>query len=159
EISHRLPHFLPDGSGVLFTVLKYRVTQPDWESAQIWVYSFKTGQRKLLLENALDARYVAGGHLVFARQGKLFAVRFDLQSLSASGAPFPVMDGVTQALYTLNSFTQTAAAQFSVSDSGDLLYAPGSIEPMTPNLLVWVDRQGKVTPLGTKPLTHLAARV
>src|SRR5262249_42977652 len=105
EISHRFPHFLPDANGVLFTVLKYRVAQPDWKAAQIWVYSGKTRQRKLLLEDALDARYVEAGILVFARQAKLYAVGFDAKSLSIKGTPVPVIDGVTHSLYTTNAYT------------------------------------------------------
>ncbi len=66
EISHRLPHFLPDGSAVLFTVIRYTYAAPDWKRAQIWARSLKTGLRKLVLENALDARYANDGRLVFA---------------------------------------------------------------------------------------------
>ena len=84
EISHRLPHFLPDGSAVLFTVIRYTYAAPDWKRAQIWARSLETGQRKLVLENALDARYVNDGRLVFAREGKLFAVRFDPGTLSVT---------------------------------------------------------------------------
>ena len=78
ETSHRLPHYLPDGSAVLFTVLRYTYDGIvfDWKRAQVWVKSSKTGERKRLLENAVDARYAAG-YMTFARQGKLFAVRFD----------------------------------------------------------------------------------
>ena len=34
EISHRLPHFLPDGSAVLFTVVRYTSITPDWKRAE-----------------------------------------------------------------------------------------------------------------------------
>ena len=159
ESSHRLPHFLPDGAGVLFTVLRHRIITPDWNEAQIWVYSMKTRERKLLIENGLDARYIGDGYMVFARQAKLFAVRFDLKTQAITGSPVPVMDGVTQALYAGNFNTQTGAAQFSSSENGALLYAPGSFEPPVQDLLVWVDRQGKATPLGTKPMYHIVARV
>ena len=39
EASHRLPHFLPDGNAVLFTVLRYTTVTPDWKRAQVWVKS------------------------------------------------------------------------------------------------------------------------
>jgi serine/threonine-protein kinase len=35
EASHRLPHFLPDGSAVLFTVIPYSAVAPDWSRAQV----------------------------------------------------------------------------------------------------------------------------
>src|SRR5688572_21946983 len=71
EASHRLPHFLPDASAVLFTVLRFSAVAPDWTRSQIWVKSTRTGERKHLLDNAQDAR-VAGNALIFAREGKLF---------------------------------------------------------------------------------------
>jgi serine/threonine protein kinase len=85
EVSHRLPHVLPDGSAVIFTVLRHKTTTPNWAQAQIWVKSIETGERKLLLENGVDARYAGNGQLVFARMGKLFAVPFDSESLTVTG--------------------------------------------------------------------------
>jgi serine/threonine-protein kinase len=160
ESSHRLPHFLPDGNAVLFTVLRYTTITPDWKRAQVWVKPLK-GERKLLLENALDARYIGNNILVFARQAKLFAVRFDPSSLSVSGTPIQVLDGVTQALYGQAGVTWTGAAQYAVGQDGTLVYGPGSIEPPLLSSLVWFDRDGsKRTPVtGMRPMLHFAARV
>jgi serine/threonine-protein kinase len=152
EYSHRLPHFLPSDTGVLFTVLRFTDTAPDWSRAQIWVKSLKTGARTLLLEDGVDARYASNGHLVFARQGKLFAVGFDLESLTVSGQPVPVLDGVTHAEYGGANAAVTGAAQFSLSGNGTILYAPGSIEPPFERDLVWVERTGKAVPVTAKPL-------
>src|SRR5262249_9108353 len=150
----------PDGSGVLFTVLRYHVVTPEWKDAQIWVYSFKTGQRKRLLDDATDARYTGDGYLVFARLGKLFAEPFDLKALSVSGSPIQMVDDLTHSvLFGSGSSFTTGAAQFSVSTPGSLLYAPGSIEPPPLFSLAWVDRQGRTTLLGTKPMSHLVMRV
>jgi Tol biopolymer transport system component len=160
EVSHRLPHFLPDGSAVLFTVLRYTVVTPNWTRAQIWAKSLKTGERKLILENGMDARYIGNGALVFARQGKLFAIRFDPEKLTTTGTAVPVLDGVNQALYGINAVSWTGAAQFSVSDTGTLVYAPGSYEPPFLSELVSVDRIGHVTPIaGPQVRSHFAARL
>ena len=160
ESSHRLPQFLPDGSGVLFTVLRYTTVNPDWKRAQVWVKSLKTGERKLLVENALDARYIEGGYLIFARQTKLFAVRFDLATLSVSGTPVQVVDGVLQALYGSAGIQWTGAAQFSIAGNGTLLYAPGSFEPPQLSSLAWVDRKGNITPItGMRPMSRYVPRV
>jgi eukaryotic-like serine/threonine-protein kinase len=159
ESSHRLPHFLPDGNAVLFTVLRYTTITPDWSRAAIWVKPIK-GERKLLIENALDARYVGNEILLFSRQAKLFAVRFDPSSLSVSGTPVQVLDGVTQALYGSAGASWTGLAQYSVAENGTLVYAPGSIEPPLLSSLVWTDRTGKLTPLERmRPMTRFAARV
>jgi Tol biopolymer transport system component/aminoglycoside phosphotransferase (APT) family kinase protein len=159
EVSHRLPHFLPDGSGVLFTVLRHKEVTPNWKQAQIWVKSLKTGEQKLLVENGTDARYAGNGWVVFARLGSLFAVEFDVKTLSPRGSPVLVLEGVAHSTYSAGRETTTGAAQFSLSTSGALLYAPGSIDPPAESVLVWVDRKGTVTPVGTKPRAHLTARV
>jgi serine/threonine-protein kinase len=160
ESSHRLPHFLPDGSAVLFTVLRYTAISPDWKRAETWVKPMN-GERKRLIENAMDARYVGDNTLVFARQAKLYAVHFDLKTLAVIGKPVQVLDNVTQALYGDNAVTWTGAAQFSVAENGTLLYAPGSFEPPLMKSLVWYQPNGKnPTPIiGPHPMFHFVARV
>jgi Tol biopolymer transport system component len=159
EVSHRLPHFLPDGSAVFFTVLRYRTVTPDWSKAQIWIKVLKTGERKLLLENGTDAQFIANGWLAFARLGKLWAVRFDTRKLSIIGQPVQVLDGITHATYEQGAQFTTGAAQYSVADNGTLIYAAGGIEPPVQSSLVWLDRKGNITPLGTKPMPHLSVRL
>src|SRR5678816_3362218 len=139
EASHRLPHFLPDGSGVLFTVIPFSAVAPDWSRAQVWVKSLKSGERKRLIEDAVDAQYAGGNTLIFARRGKLFAIRFDPSSLSVSGKEVQALDGVTHSVYGNAGTAWTGAAQFSVAATGDLFYAPGSIEPPLLTQLVWLD--------------------
>jgi serine/threonine-protein kinase len=160
EVSHRLPHFLPDGSGVLFTVLRFSAIAPDWSRATVWVKSLKTGGRTLLLQNAVDARYVADDTLVFAREGKLYAVPFDLSSLSVNGREVQVLDGVTHSVHGNAGITWTGAAQFSVAGSGALFYAPGSIEPPLLSSLLWADRRGNLSQVpGMRSMFRFAARV
>jgi eukaryotic-like serine/threonine-protein kinase len=160
EVSHRLPHFLPDGSGVLFTVLRYSVVPPDWSRAQVWVKSLKSGERKLLIDNALDARSAGDNALVFARQGKLFAVRFDPASLSVSGPELQVLDGVVHSLYGQGGITWSGAAQVNIASTGSLFFAPGSFEPPNLATLVWFDRAGKATPVtGMRDMYRFGARL
>ena len=158
EVSHRLPYVLPDGS-VLFTVLRYKYVTPDWSKAQIWVRNAKTGNRTLLIENGTDAKYSGNGRLLFARLGKIWAVGFDPGTLTVSGQPVQVIDNVTHATYEQGTNSTTGAAQYSVSASGTLLYAPGGIEPPIPYSLVWADRKGNTTPVGTDPMSHLSVRL
>ncbi len=149
-ISHRLPHFLPDGKAVLFTV-PYRTSARDWKRARIFVQSLETGQRKQLLEDASDARYVPTGHLVFAREARLLAVPFDLDRLEVTGPEVPVLDEMSHSIYTGNTFRETGAAQFSFSATGVMAYAPGSVFPETKYTPVWVDRKGREEPVGLAP--------
>ena len=60
-----------------------------WDSADVVAQSLKSGTRKVLLSNAADARYVRSGHLVYAVEDGLNAVRFDARRLKPMAAPSP----------------------------------------------------------------------
>src|SRR6185369_13712671 len=79
---------LAGGKAVLFTRLTAAFR---WDDAQIVVRSLETGQQKVLLEDAADARYTASGHLVFVRRGKLMAAPFDLDSLEVTGGAVAIV--------------------------------------------------------------------
>ncbi len=158
EVSHRLPHLLPDGKAVLFTV-RYGTFPMDWKRVRIFVQSLETGQRKPLLVDASDARYVPSGHLVFAREARLLAVPFDLERLEVTGDEVPVLEGISRSIYTFNTSRETGAAQFSFSATGVLAYAPGSVYPEGKKSVVWVDRKGREEPLGVEPKAYDTCRV
>jgi serine/threonine-protein kinase len=145
EYSHRLPSWLPNGKAVLFTVMIHAFdSQP-----RLALLRLDTREWHVLLQDAADARYVPTGHLVFLEQGTLMAVRFDPAGPEVIGQPFPLVENVMQAFAT-NSNHNTGAGQFSVSDSGALVYVAGGILPDMQNSLVWVDQRGieqPVTPL------------
>ena len=149
ESSHRLPHVLPGAKAVLFTVLRHQ----GWSGPQIFVLSLETGERKLLIEDGTDARYVPTGHLVYARQGTLMAVPFDPETLSLDGSPVPVLEGVTHSIDIPNSIANSGAAQFAFSDSGSLAYITGPMwdEIVNPHDPVWVKRDGTEEPIGVEP--------
>ena len=159
EVSHRLPYILPNNRAVLFTALRYRAFFDDEKRAQIFVKSFETGERKLLIEGGSDARYVPTGHVVFARKGRLLAVPFDLESLEVTGPEVPVLDTINHSIYTGHSLRETGVAQFSFSKSGTLAYVAGSVFPEIKRQAVWVDRQGREEPLEVEPRWYLSGRV
>ena len=83
--------------------------------------------------------YAANGHLLFVRQGTLFAVRFDVDRLALLGAPFPVAQQVI-----VNGGTSLAA--LSASEAGPVIYRAGATRSLQ---LAWIDRSGKnVEPIG-----------
>lgn len=139
EFSHRLPHALPGGKGVLFTIKRHA-----WDAEPL-VAGLKPGSRtwKVLLEDAADARFLPSGHLVFLRKGTLMVAGFDPDALEIIGQPVAAVAGVEQALATTYSTRDTAAGQFCVSPSGALVYAAGGVFPDQENTLVWFDRGGK----------------
>jgi len=58
EVSHTLPCLLPGGRVLLYTVRKRRST---WGDEEIVAHTLATSERKLLLRNAVDARYLSTG--------------------------------------------------------------------------------------------------
>ncbi|MDA2925579.1 hypothetical protein MYX65_13185, partial [Acidobacteria bacterium AH-259-L09] len=142
ETSHRWPQFLPDGKSVLFTA---RIS-PSFDEANIELLVLETGERKVLHQGGSYARYVPSGHLVFVREGTLFGVPFDLDRLEVAGLPAPILEGVvSNSLY--------GAAQFAFSLNGTFVYLSGA-QANPQYSMVWVDRQGAVTPFLEEPRTY-----
>jgi serine/threonine-protein kinase len=154
EASHRLPSWLPDGTGVLFTVMRHGYDAHPW----VAVLRADTREWRVLIEDAADARFVATGHLVFLRQGTLMGVGFDANRLEIVGRPVAIVEGVMQAFAPATRFN-TAAGQFSVSDTGTLVYAAGGVAPDISNSLVWVDHAGVEAAAATKRSSYFAPRL
>jgi serine/threonine-protein kinase len=148
ELSHRLPFSLPGRDTLLFTV---RQRQWTWGDEEVVAQVLGTGERRVLLREAADARYVPSGHLVFLRRGVLFAVAFDPARLEVRSEPVALLDGVAQALIAGNSDHVTGAGQFSVSPDGVLAYVAGRVPSYPDAQLVAVDRQGRVSLLPAPP--------
>lgn len=141
EYSHRLPHYLPGGRGILFTIMGGSIdTNP-----RVAILELGTGRWRVLVEDGADARYVRTGHLAFLRQGTLMTIPFDSDSLEIIGQAVPTVADISQALN--NVYSSTGAGQFSVSASGSLVCATGGILPELKNSLEWVDLQGNVEPV------------
>jgi len=143
ENSHRLPHCLPDGKGVLFTIMRELF---DLQPRVAWL-DLQTRKWRVLMEDAADARYVPTGHLVFLRKGTLMVVPFDLVRHEVTGQPVPTIANVMQVLNLTSTHSNVTAGQFSISDSGWLVYAEGGIQPDMQNSLVWVDQKGRAEPI------------
>jgi hypothetical protein len=108
-----------------------------------------TNERTVVLRKATDARYLPTGHLVFMRQGVLWAVRFDPSRRSVQGEPVALHAGISQALVGDWTGDLTGAGQFSVSPAGTLAYIPGVVPDLPSFGLASVDRAGHVTELST----------
>ena len=134
ELRYLHPDFLPDGKDLLFTI-ESDIGQ------QTALLSLETGERKVLLENARQARYLSTGHLVYeqSRTGNLMVVPFDLAALEVTGDSVPVLQGVRQ--------QTVGSVDYAISDNGTLVYVPSTSTGGLNRTLVWVDRQGLATPL------------
>ncbi len=139
EISHRWPDALPDGKGVLFTIKKEGITS--FDEAEIALLDLGTKRWTTVLRGGSFARYLPTGHLAYAAAGRLWVVPFDLESGKVHGAPVQMVDDVM-------TDPGSGAAQFAVaSKTGTLVFVPGG--PDVPQVeLVWVDRTGRIEPVG-----------
>lgn len=147
--THRSPCALPDGKGILLTI--GTADTETFDDAHVAVFNVETGQIKTLVEGGTQPRYSPSGHLLYARDGKILAVRFEPYKLEVSGQPFTVLEGV---LMSRNS----GVANYDVSESGDLAYFPGVVDKGE-RTLVWVDRNGSAEPLKLPPKPYLHPRI
>ena len=154
EFSYRLPHTLPGGKVLLFT----RLTTNQLADAKVVAWPLATG-RPVVVTDGADARYVPTGHLVFARQGALLAAPFDASALRLTGDVVGVVDDVMQAFNAPRTTLRSGAAQFDVSSTGALAYAPGGVFSDDVRSLVWVNRVGTVTPLALPPRAYWGPRL
>ena len=124
------PQILPGNMEVLVTLARR-------DRDRVVVVSLETGAVRTVLEGYTSARYVSSGHLIVRDPGteNLLAVRFDLASLEADGAPVLVVENVYAS-------PRSGIAQFAVSDTGTLVYAPAG---QGGHALVWVDREGRAS--------------
>jgi len=154
EYGHRLPHCLPAGNAIVFTIVEdYLDVRP-----RLAALDLATRKWRVLLEDAADARYVAGGYLAFLRQGSLMIVPFNPDTLEVIGQPVPAVVNVMQALNVINTGYNTGSGQFSVSASGSLTYAPGGSLPDAQDSLVWVNSKGESSPIASFEAPFFAPR-
>jgi serine/threonine-protein kinase len=115
------------------------------------VVDVATGKAKVLVAGATSGWYLPGGHLVYsAKDGALFAVKFDLKSLSVKSAPVAVLDGIeTGTVYGLPK------AVFSAS--GTMAYLSGG--PQATDVIVQLDRTGHEEVIVAKPGSYAGPRL
>jgi serine/threonine-protein kinase len=130
---------LPGGQWVLFTGL---TTPGNWSEAEIVAQNLATGERRVVLKGGHFARYLPSGHLVFARTGALYAVRFDARLVQTRGREVLVVQGVATS-------ESNGYAPYAIGPGGTLAYIAGP--PIGQNglsrTIVKLDRRGEVAGL------------
>jgi eukaryotic-like serine/threonine-protein kinase len=101
-------------------------------AAQLTAVNVDSGDIKVLVKNA-EGAYYSANRLVYYSGGTIWAVPFDVKSVSLAGPAVPVVTGVDE---------RNFVSQFSASETGVLAYAPGVAGNFTRNLF-WVDRKGQ----------------
>jgi serine/threonine-protein kinase len=138
------PQVLPQGRAVLFTA-SFNST----DAGDVMLFDLRTNTRRTLVRQAVAGWYAPTGHLVFLRAGDLWAIRFDAASMDVVGEPVPVEQGIR--------VEGGGAVQFAVAADGSLVYVPSGTK--APRTLVWVDRQGRETPIPAEPRPYSNPRL
>jgi DNA-binding winged helix-turn-helix (wHTH) protein len=81
--SGKWPQVLPGGKSVLFAATNGS------GQGELRVLTLNDGKVKTIIENATGGRYLASGHLIYYRQGTLFAAPMDADRLVITGPPAP----------------------------------------------------------------------
>ncbi|HXV60281.1 MAG TPA: protein kinase [Vicinamibacteria bacterium] len=122
------------------------------DRSRVAVVSLETGKERVLIDNAIQPRFLRPGHLLFVRDETLWAVPFDLASLELDGEPLPVLQGI-------HAHGSHEGAQYAVSPNGSLAYSSGSGFESLESRLVFVDRSGIETPLPHEPGGYFGPRL
>jgi len=132
ERSHRWPALLPGGQALLLVMEQQ--TDETFDEADIQLFDLATGERRTLIRGGSYARYSPTGHVVYVRDGTMLAAPFDPTKLEVTGPAVPVVESI-------DAFNWSGGAQFSFSQSGNLIYLPKrrAIE----STAIRIDRAGK----------------
>src|SRR6266567_2111609 len=136
EIDHAWPDVLPNGEGVLFTVrFRGKNGARGRISLSIAVADIPSGKHRVIVDDAMYARYTTSGHLLYVTTNKtLMVVPFDQNSMKVMGEPTALTEGMRLGFVG-------GSADLAVSATGTLVYATGAGEGKQE--LVWVTRDGK----------------
>jgi len=157
---------LPDGNAVLFSLVPglgaaveelNRAGGPSFDKAQVVVQSLQSGQRRVLIDGATSAHYVPTGHIVYAREGIVFARRFDVNTLKVSGDEVPIVEGVKRPIFLGGNPVGTS--YFDISATGTLVYVPGPATATMQTDLALLDLKAGMTPLRLPPRSYEFPRV
>ncbi len=147
ELSLVDPQMLPGGNAILFAT----DNPGPVDKTNIEVVTLADRQRRVLVQGGASPQYAAtsdgAGHLLYVNGATLFAIPFDVATLTTRGAAVPLVDDVAHA-------DTIGSAQFDVSRTGTLVYrrAVGGVAAL--RMLQWVDAAGKRVPLLAKPAVY-----
>jgi serine/threonine-protein kinase len=143
------PDFLPNGQWVLFTANR---AIGNWSQADIVAQNLETGDRHVVLGGGHFARYSPTGHLVFARNGTLYAIRFDAERAESIGAAVPIVQSVS-------TDETSGVAKYAFAANGTLVYVPGDVQQGTNSTVRSIDLEGAARSVPAQPRYYVRPRV
>ena len=140
EQDHAWPNALPNAKGVIFTVKFTAASAAQRGSpSAIAVASVRSGEHRILIDNAVHAIYAESGHLLYVTtRNVLMAVPFDQNSLKVTGMPIALAEGMRTGTY--------GSTDLAISENGTLIYGIGGSE----RELVWMTRDGRMEPVDSE---------
>ncbi len=135
QIGLAWPDALPNGKGILYR------SRPNLNPADFEIIAFdlKTHERHVLTKGLL-ARYIEPGFLVYLRaDGAVVAAPFNQDLMKLTGPAVPLFEGVM-----IKPF---GSADIAFSATGTLLYVPGKASATGVAEMVYVSREGALTPM------------
>ena len=140
ESDHRWPQVLPGGRAALFEVLQG--ADMGSRGHDLAVADLEKGTRRTLIESAGCPKYAASGHVLFGRDGIVYAAPFDPGRLELSGPPSPVLEGVAMWSSASIAGITSGVVHYDIARDGTLLFSPREAR-LPKRTLVSVDRQGR----------------
>ncbi|HPF70914.1 MAG TPA: protein kinase [Candidatus Krumholzibacteria bacterium] len=125
--SHRHPQFLPDGKHFLYFARSAGRADSEIRMASL------DGDPTVVVMKSETMGFYASGHLLYVRDGDLFAQAMDAKTGHLSGPTRPLASGVM-------FISGAGKSAFSVSENGEFTYMRGKTNELSG--LVWKDRRG-----------------
>ncbi|MBI3210228.1 MAG: serine/threonine-protein kinase [Candidatus Solibacter usitatus] len=146
ERSHRYPHLLPDGKGVLFMSVGAGI---DYETSRIDLYVFENRRRVPIHQNGRYPRFLSNGYVTYVSQGTLFALPFSIARMQATGEPSPVLSKVLTG--------GPGSSEIDLSPDGTVFFLQGQAASIMRSP-AWVDAKGnlEILPSETAMEIHLS---
>lgn len=142
EFGHAWPNVLPNGKGVVFTVLFSGKNAPNGKaSSAIAVADIPSGKHRVIIDDGTYPVYVSSGILLYVTFNRtLMMVPFDQNSMTVTGEPTALIEGL--------QLGSLGATDLAVSSTGTLVYSIGPVRTeQDKGQLVWMTRDGKPRPL------------
>ena len=140
EQMHAWPSALPDGRTVLFTVQTAA-------AHHVEALTLATGERRIVLNQAIRAKVGPEGRLFFSRDNRLLASEFDLATQSVIGTPIQVLDNVPD--------LGAGAPVVDVSPAGLMVFPLELLQ----RRMVWVSRHGVEEPISDTARGYMNPRL
>src|SRR5688572_10147298 len=134
------PRLLPHGRAFLYTL----ITGGAQPAVFVKTLEDPAKEARQVLPDVLSASYVTSGHLIYALEGRLMAVPFDVDRLEVVGTAVPLPEPVY--------VSAAGLPQIAVSDSGAFAYVAS--EEAQALQVSWVDAQGQARPAVTVPRNY-----